>query len=314
VRTMPPLGSRAPFVYFVSGKHLEDIDAHGDLLDVFDILRLLRRAAWGEPVAFEEALHSSGVGDLGPAVAALLRPLLGANADRAIARIESDERTARIVFSDASSITVPRIWHSRITDAEVTPGIGSALMTSRRSLRELNVGPADEKATSNCLHSVEVGVNRVFYRLEPHMMQRYMALALDNIRSDPIGFALASAYRSVRVFIIAGASDTFTAQQFSQSRSIYSVGMAVSVIYLVLCGAGIVIGLRRGDNLALPLVLIAYVPLTLAPVLINMRYTVTIQPLMFVFMAIALSSMARLNRRFYGRSEGEQAAAHRAGT
>jgi len=41
-------------------------------------------------------------------------------------------------------------------------------------------------------------------------------------------------------------------------------------------------------------VLIAYVPLTLAPVLINMRYTVTVQPLMFVFMAIALSSMARL--------------------
>jgi hypothetical protein len=42
--------------------------------------------------------------------------------------------------------------------------------------------------------------------------------------------------------------------------------------------------------------LIAYVPATLAPVLTNMRYTVTVQPLMFIFMAIAISALTSIAR------------------
>ena len=46
VRTTPRRRRRAPFVYFVSSRHLADLDVHGDLLDVFDVVRLMRHAAW----------------------------------------------------------------------------------------------------------------------------------------------------------------------------------------------------------------------------------------------------------------------------
>jgi hypothetical protein len=46
----------------------------------------------------------------------------------------------------------------------------------------------------------------------------------------------------------------------------------------------------------LPLLLIAYLPLTLAPVLTNMRYSVTVQPLMFTFIAVAIIALARRQR------------------
>jgi hypothetical protein len=104
---------------------------------------------------------------------------------------------------------------------------------------------------------------------------------------------LASAYRAVRLFVVAGASDRFTARQFSQSRWIYAAGMSVSTIYLTLFGLGVVMACRRGDRVGLPLLLIAYVPATLAPVLTNMRYTVTVQPLMFIFIAAAILSLRR---------------------
>ena len=59
---------------------------------------------------------------------------------------------------------------------------------------------------------------------------------------------------------------------------------------------------RRGDRdaggappLSFLLVPIVYVPLTICFVLTNMRYTITMQPLMFVFVAVALSAALRLD-------------------
>jgi hypothetical protein len=143
-----------------------------------------------------------------------------------------------------------------------------------------------------CEQSVDVAVNEVFFRREPQMMRRYIALAFDNIRRDPPGFLMAAGYRAVRLFIIEGDSDPKTAQQFTRSSRIYTIGTAVSVVLLMLCVAGIVIGWRRGDHIGLPLLLIVYLPATLAPVLINMRYAVTIQPLMFIFVALAVTAWA----------------------
>ena len=57
-------------------------------------------------------------------------------------------------------------------------------------------------------------------------MQRYMALAFDNIGRDPIGFRAASAYRAVRLFIIRGSDDVATAQQFRGERLAYTAGTA----------------------------------------------------------------------------------------
>jgi hypothetical protein len=112
-----------------------------------------------------------------------------------------------------------------------------------------------EKATARpassieaCTQFTDVAVNQVFYRREPHMMQRYAALALDNIRRDPIGFALASAYRAGRLFLIQGTSDRSTAMARSvrtrTSRRAFraSCGGAMAVV------AGCRAAGRRADS------------------------------------------------------------------
>jgi len=292
VRTTPPAGARAPFVYMVNHNHLGDLDLHGDLLDVFDVVRLMRSIAWKEPVPFADRLRGAGVMDAREAVVVLMRPLLGAAASSVVANIESDAGRARMTFSDGSTMLVPHDWRGRITDLTVTEGVASTLMVSRIAFSALETAPPRRPAEIEvCAQVGDVAVNQVFYRREPHMMRRYSALAFDNIRRDPVGFALASAYRAVRLFVIAGASDRFTAQQFTESRWIYTAGMGVSILYLTLFGIGVVVAWRRGHNIGLPLLLIGYVPATLAPVLTNMRYTVTVQPLMFVFVAVATTAL-----------------------
>ncbi|MEY4093390.1 MAG: hypothetical protein RLZZ53_589, partial [Acidobacteriota bacterium] len=42
----PLEGEANPLVFFVSDDHLGDLDAHGDVLDVFDLVRLLRHIGW----------------------------------------------------------------------------------------------------------------------------------------------------------------------------------------------------------------------------------------------------------------------------
>jgi hypothetical protein len=292
-RMTPPEGSRAPFVYFVNRNHLDDMDVHGDLLDVFDVVRLMRHEAWAEPLPYSDRLAAAGADDARHAAAVLLRPVLNAKADSAVSTVASDQTAARMTFADGSRILVPRVWRGRVTELTVSEGMASTLMTSRRSFRALERVPQRLTEIDSCLQSVEVGVNEVFYRREPHMMRRYIALAYENIRLDPLGFLLASAYRAVRLFIVEGSADRFTAQQFTNSGRVYAAGTAVSILFLILCAAGIVVGWRQGNRIGLPLLLILSVPATLAPVLINMRYTVTIQPLMFVFVATAIAALTR---------------------
>ncbi len=165
-------------------------------------------------------------------------------------------------------------------------------MTSRRTFRALDT---DRRLVGReaCLQAEDIDVNQVFYRREPHMMRRYLALAEDNVRRDPVGFVLAAAYRGLRIFVVEGAPDRVSAQQFEHSGGIYAAAEAVSIVLLLLCIAGIIIAWRRGDAVGLPLLLILLIPASLAPVLINMRYTVTIQPLMFMFIAAALTPAPR---------------------
>jgi len=191
----------------------------------------------------------------------------------------------------------PRQWVEELTELAITEGIASTLMTSRISLRTLEATPPERPTgVEVCTQVGDVAINQVFYRKEPHMMQRFSALALDNIRRDPAGFLLASAYRVVRLFMIEGTSDRFTAQQFSGSRRIYAAATGVSIVYLALFAAGAFVGWRRGYQVGLALLLIAYIPATLAPVLTNMRYTITVQPLMFMFMAIAIAAAVGVGR------------------
>ena len=56
-----------------------------------------------------------------------------------------------------------------------------------------------------------------------------------------------------------------------------------------------VIAWRARSPFLYALIPIAYVPLTICFVLTNMRYTITVQPLMFVFVALAVAAVLRLD-------------------
>jgi len=126
------------------------------------------------------------------------------------------------------------------------------------------------------------------YRRLPHEMRRFMALAVDNIRHDPVAYAVASATRAVRVFVIAGSEDVRTAYQFSGAGRIYAVGRLASIVYLALFVAGVVLAGTRGIRRFMLLAPILYVPLTICFMLINARYSMTVQPFVFAFVAVTL--------------------------
>jgi hypothetical protein len=293
--TTPARGAAAPFTYFVSQDHLGDLDRHGDLLDVFDVVRLARDAAWNEPPAFAAELRSAGISKVQDAVTMLAGPreVSGGSSGGLAVRVEHDANEARIAFSDGSAIAIPRNWDGRVTSLTVTGTFAAALMTASRSLAALRPGAPLPDHAAQCAELENVTVNNVFYRRELHAMRRYSALALDNIRREPVRFVLAAAYRAVRLFVIFGTDDLRTAQQFSRSRLVYAAGTIASALYLALLIAGMVISWRRRDALLLPAILILSIPATLAPVLTNMRYTVTVQPLIFIFIAVALAGAAR---------------------
>ena len=77
--TMPRGGAANPFVSFISADHLGDLDRHDDLLDIFDIARLVRHVAWQEPIRAEALVDLNRDGrvdqdDLSLAVGTLLQP------------------------------------------------------------------------------------------------------------------------------------------------------------------------------------------------------------------------------------------------
>src|SRR5439155_16250746 len=106
----------------------------------------------------------------------------------------------------------------------------------------------------------------------------------------------AAAFRVVRLFVVWGTDDPATTQQFRGGRIVTGIATVASLTFAALFLFGAIVSWRRGDRVALPLLLVAYVPATIAPMLTNMRYTVTVQPLLFVFVAVALMSAAERGR------------------
>jgi hypothetical protein len=306
--TTPALGGAAPFVYFVSQDHLGDLDRHGDLLDIFDVIRLARHDAWNEPLPFADKLERAGA--IG--VPAIVATLLDAASDdtHPPIRVEHDDHAIRIAIGDSSSVTIPRAWSGRITDVTLLGPHAAVLMQAHLSFASVGRSkPPVSRADAQCAQIEGIAINHVFYREQPEAMRRYSALALDNIRREPLAFFMATLYRTYRVFVVVGTSDIWTAQQFSGSRLVYTIATGVSFGFLALFVAGVIIAWRRAETIGLPLLLVLYVPATIAPLLTNMRYSVTVQPLMFVFVAVAL-------RTITGRPapEAEGSATHGAGT
>lgn len=295
-----PLGGAAnPYVAFVSDDHLADLDRHDDVLDVFDLVRVLRHLAWQEPprAAAKVDLDRDGrilATDVNAMITALIPDLAAKNA-RPPARIEVGPESVTLHFADQSWLSVPRVFGGRQTDLGVSLDgeMAPAMLSRHRTFTSL--GYPDRPPRDGCLPAGDVVLNGAFYVAEPHMMQRYMALAWDNIERDPVAFVLAALYRVPRLFIVRGTDDPATAQQFRASSVIYALGTALSIAYFVVFAAGVVIAYRRRSAMLVFLVPIVYVPATIAWVLTNMRYTVTVQPLMFAFVALAIASAFKLD-------------------
>ena len=288
----PPGGGDNPYVWFVDDQHLGNIDRHHDVLDVFDLISVVRHLAWAEPVdAVRLDFDRDGTvsrQDLDSLVATLLpeaQPPPSATLTAAAA-------DATVTLTDGSALRIPAEWLALHTDLDVRGNLAGALISRSRTFSSLRFKRAP--SPDGCELVEHVRVNEPFYRREPHHMRRYMALAFDNIRRDPWAFAAASAYRMVRLFIIRGSSDRATAQQFSAGRLAYTAGTALSAAYFVIFLAGAWLAWRQRSALLWMLVPIVYVPVTICFVLTNMRYTVTVQPLIFVFVAVTVVTVLRL--------------------
>src|SRR5262245_29313402 len=268
----PHGGADDPFVFFVDRRHLEDLDRHGDLVDAFDLARPLL-----DPRADDHAVDRD------------VRDLLDAAGQHATVSRRASAVVAQ--FGDGSTLTVPRVWSGKITDVSVSPGIAGRLVYARRRTRSLDAPQAG--AAEACRTLDHVRVNDVFYLNEPHSMRRYTALAWDNIRREPYAFAAASAYRAVRMFVVQGTSDASTAWQFSGSGVVYPLATLASLTYLVAAVAGVVVAVRRRARVWLLLTPVLYIPATIAFVLTNMRYTITVQPFLVAFVSVALTAAAR---------------------
>lgn len=274
-------GSSATSTYFISSDHLGDLDRHGDWLDIFDVVRLVRTLAW------QEATPAS-VGAAGADLQTLVTRLLGDGAT--IDRLLIAPDAAELQFADGSQVRVPRGFSGSVTDLTVTGPLARRLLLARTPT-------AAPPAPAACQPVAEARVNEVFYRKELHQLDRYMALGLDNIRREPLAFAAAAAYRAVRLFIVRPTGDKSTTYQFAGGVIAYTSGLVLSLGYFLLFLAGVVVAWRRRSAL-LPLVVpIVYVPATICFVLTNQRYTVTVQPLMFAFVALALVTAFRWDPR-----------------
>src|SRR5687768_390189 len=290
--TFPAGGDREPLIYFVSGDHLGDLDRAHELLDIFDIYRLMRHLAWQDALPAADRLDLSGDGrldtaDLSASVAALIP-----QSANPFAGFEADDSHATLRFSDGSSLVMPRAFNGRQTGVEVEGELAGVLVSRHRQFSELRHAG---RQLERCPPASEVRVNEVFYRREPHEMRRYTSLAFDNIGRDPVAFAQASAYRLVRLFIVrSGTGDQQTTFRYDGSRMIFNVGLVLSSTYFMMFLAGVIIAWRERSPFLYALIPIAYVPLTICFVLTNMRYTITVQPLMFVFVALTIAVMLRL--------------------
>lgn len=292
VETDEPYHLVPPSVFFVAENHLGDLDRHDVLIDVFDVVRLVQHQAWEDPSADLSRLDLNADGrvdsdDLAFTVTHLL------NHGAPLGGLDVTPGRATLYLADDSALTVPRDFSGRVTDLDVEPGMAARLVSSWTPLA-LARDPQPWLDTTDCLSPARARVNQVFYRREVHEMRRYVALARDNIGRDPLAFALAAAYRALRLFVIVGVDDPGASYTFSWGRLVYLAGTVVSGAVFVLFLAGVWLAWRRRwplIYLALPVV---YIPATIAMVLTNQRYTVTVQPLMFAFIAVALLALLRL--------------------
>lgn len=315
IRQSSPLaGSSDPFRHVITDRHFDDLDLAGATLDVFDVMRLIRHLAWQTPLSSSETLADLDDdgrvtdADLDIAASTLVAPFTGVvtKARGAVARLDVGTDRARLVLSDGSSVAVPRaprFTHDRTLDIAIDGNDMSQaanLVRSVRSVRSL-AGAAAGEVSLGARYVLRAEVNKAFWRAQPLWMDRYNAMARENLRDAPLAAAVASGRRLLRMFYVLGSEDRYQSAQFEGSRFVYLVASAASISYALLFGVGVVLAWRRGCDCTWLLCAIAYVPLTITLLLPNMRYTVTAQPLVLMFVAVTIVALLDAMRGRLGR-------------
>lgn len=305
--TTPERGGADPQIFVVSREHLGDLDVASQLLDVFDIVRLARHVAWGDalPSSDNLDLNHDGAKDEGDLRrgATLLADLSGDVTGSSVRAFEHDASSATLHFVDGSTLEIPREWSGKISDVIIKGESASRVATRSRTFASLGLeaaAPTKVVADASGLLLEDVGINRVLRRYEPQEMRRALALALDNIQREPGAFLIASLKRALRLFVVEGGFDRQTTVQFAHSAAIYTAGRVASIIYFGLFVGGLLLAIRRRHRFLVFLAPVVYVPITICPMLVTSRYATTVQPFVFVFMAIALVEAHDFIRRLQG--------------
>ena len=260
----------APFVYFVSTAHTRDLDTRDDFDDAFDVMAALTQ-------------QGARIEDIAPMISRLI------GNEGTATSIDAGTGSVLLRFSDGSSWRVPRDYAGDASEVDVRGALAGRAFLARQPR-------GASPALPECLAG-RVSVNGIFYRRELHQMRRYAALAMANIQRDPVAFIAATAYRSVRLFVVRPAGAASVTYQFAASQIVYTMALLLSLSYLVAFLSSVVLAwLRRSPLLPLA-VPIFYVPVTIAFVLTNQRYTVTMQPLMFAFVAFGVVTWMERRRR-----------------
>ena len=311
--TVPIAGKDDPKHHTISSDHVADLDLNRRLLDVFDVAAMADHVAFNDPMRDVRSLDLNSDGaitqaDIDLAAGVLTSPWREMNTPRPgqVRAFRADAAHTTIEFADGSSLKMPRALR-RTVDTVVTGSDQSAaanVLRSARTLRSLTLTSADVPLLANYSETLlfATEVNRYFARREPFWMDRYNALAAVNIAADPAAFAVASAKRLIRMFVVIGSSDNFRSAQFSARAIVFAVASALSGAYLLLFLAGAVALARSGRSVAWLLLPVIYIPATIFMMLPNMRYSVTAQPFVLMFVSASLVTLydwlrGRRNRR-----------------
>jgi len=287
-----------PLVFFVTSNDFGDQDRHGDFVDVFDIVRLLRHEAWQEPIAAPSMVDFDRDGTITFHDLDLAIGVVESDKNNPIAvpspgtarRVTHDDAAATLEFRDGSTLTVPRAFSGRVLDLDARGDIARGIVHTRRSSRSVGLSPeagAARRGSHDCF-SVAGGADAVFYRAQPQSQDRFTRLALDNIARAPIAYTIATLRRMIGIFVTVGSESRDTAHQFAGSRLLYVAGRVVSLSVVVLLVSGFVIAARRRSDVVPLAAAVLYVPVTISPFLTNARYALSGQPFVFAFVAIAL--------------------------
>jgi len=297
-RRSPATGPVDPLVFFVTSNDFGDQDRHGDFVDVFDIVRLIRHEAWQEPIAAPSEVDFDRDGaitfhDLDLAVGVVESdkndPIAVPFAGTARG-VTHDDAAATLEFRDGSTLSVPRTFSGRVLDLDARGEIARGIVHTRRSSRSVGLSPdagAALRGPQDCF-SVAGGADAVFYRAQPQSQDRYTRLAVDDIARAPLAYTIATLRRMVGIFVTVGSENPDAAHQFAGSRMLYVAGRIVSLSVVVLLASGFVVAVRSGRDVVLLVAAVLYVPVTISPFLTNARYALTVQPFVFAFVATAL--------------------------